>query len=242
MSTVSAMGRWAGKKARIPQYVCRLVYKPRTAGPLPQLFVDKDGYLISQDAVIEGGGIRPEHPYGCNWEARVLPLVHPVEWELIARTVAFGNPVYSFRGRPLIEGQEKGNQFHLLTIDARQVTQRCHFDHPGSLRYGEYFGEVPVNAVVHHEIFGWAVRWACSPNIPSSLTKGLGKIDANPLLIRTTNWRLIKKEDVFDARSQTSSTLLDLWRQRHLVDEQMLALGIAGGMGPENWSRPPRGI
>ncbi|MCK4588851.1 MAG: hypothetical protein KAT77_00275 [Nanoarchaeota archaeon] len=140
------------KTAVFPETLCRVTFN--------SYFVDEQGYLLSHEINEEIKIYTPQYsikheicvldgvkkmwlPGGqMREEYRVLPLVHPDEWETIARYFA--------------------HRFRLLTIDASKVEDLTHellLQGDGlcheALVHGEYFGKVPLTAIVKDEEYSW---------------------------------------------------------------------------------------
>jgi hypothetical protein len=115
--------------------------------------VGRDGYLLTHQVAFEFRQYKEETIYHLDHKPKVLeewmeswlplvpthdyrsvPLCHPTEWKTIARY---------FHTR-----------FRLLTIDASKVENLVRKFHP-ALEYGEYFGRVPLNAILSDEEYSW---------------------------------------------------------------------------------------
>ena len=81
---------------------------------------------------------------GSSHRYRMVPLVHPEEWETIARY---------FHSR-----------FRLLTIDSTKVEALTLEEHP-ALVHGEYRGRVPLSAIISDVQYSWkkSSRELCLP-------------------------------------------------------------------------------
>lgn len=139
------------KTAVFPETLCRVTFN--------SYFADADKYLlahaVSEDLLwgpkfyslkhevcILDGVKKLWLPFGqMREEYRMVPLVHPDEWETIARYFA--------------------HRFRLLTIDASKIEDLTHESllheglfHP-ALAHGEYFGKVPLDAIIKDEEYTW---------------------------------------------------------------------------------------
>ncbi len=114
--------------------------------------VSSDGYLLShqsrrewrQDPQKQNPAFHKSHKFSKELETKIfghslnyhknVPLVHPDEWETIARYFQ--------------------QQFRLLTIEKSAVENLSHTFHP-ALKHLEYFAKVPVDAIAKEEAYSW---------------------------------------------------------------------------------------
>ena len=116
----------------VPSTLCRVTRN--------EYLVDPEGYLLSHET-----RPKPEGGYTQNingFDQRSLPLVHPNEWEVIARMFAW----HHYRNH--------GKTFRLLTFDSAQINVREIRPH-GTLDYGEYLGIVPQSAILSNVEYTW---------------------------------------------------------------------------------------
>mgnify|MGYP001606982669 CR=1 FL=1 len=101
--------------------------------------VDSEGYIVSHSSKLneEGKYINKE-----GYDPRSLPLIHPTEWETIARMFAFSRfKLFNMN-------------FKLLEIDASRIEITAHRIHP-SLKHGEYFAKVQESAIISNKEYSW---------------------------------------------------------------------------------------
>ena len=121
-------------------------------------FIDEDGFLLTHQTrfeyaqykdreppknpgpVVLTKDMRPLLPLVPSHDNRMLPLVHPDEWETAARFM-----FARFWLRPV----------RLLTVDKTRIRDLINTPHP-ALFYGEFFGKVHKEAVVSDEEYRWA--------------------------------------------------------------------------------------
>lgn len=117
---------------KLPRYLYRITYVKYP--------IDRGGYLISHNAdALARASLEDVNKL----DPRNLPLVHPKEWEVIARMFAW----HRFR--------ERGQNFTLLKIRSDKIELIENRPH-GVLDYGEYFARVPKHAVVEEREYTWA--------------------------------------------------------------------------------------
>lgn len=116
---------------KIPLRLCRVTR---------DFLVDPQGYLLSHETREKPDGGYTRNING--FDQRSLPLVHPSEWEVIARMFAWH------------EYRKSGATFKLLTIDTKIINILGTAPH-GVLDYPEYFGMVPKSAILTTTEYTW---------------------------------------------------------------------------------------
>lgn len=130
---------------RLPETLCRVTFNG--------YMVDERGYLLTHRARWEYRQYKEDDVYPLNHKPEVLkremrvwlpivpthdithvPLVHPCEWETIARWFH--------------------NRFRLITIDSSKIEDLEQIEHPAFV-HGEYFGRVPQTAIISDEEYTW---------------------------------------------------------------------------------------
>ena len=133
----------------VPKTLCRVTYDG--------FLIDPEGYLLSHGTRLKPGGGYTQNING--FSPRSLPLVHPDEWEVIARMFAW----HRYR--------ENGSTFRLLTFDSSQIDIKEIRPH-GTLDHGEYLGYVPQSAILSNVEYTW-IKDDKPMNIPRSARMNL---------------------------------------------------------------------
>ena len=141
--------------------------------------VDPAGYLLSHETKLKQSGGYTQNING--FDQRSLPLIHPDEWEVIARMFAWHRY------------KDHGSAFRLLTFDATRtnvVKIRPH----GVLDHGEYFGIVHQHAIISDIKYTWVkdgrpmnISKSARENWPRifAASKGYSPVPANQISIDT---------------------------------------------------------
>ena len=146
--------RTQGSSMVVPTTLCRVTRE--------EYLVNPEGYLLSHET-----REKPEGGYTQNingFDQRSLPLVHPDEWEVIARMFAWH------------DYKDEGKTFRLLTFDSSQIDVREIKPH-GTLDYGEYLGIVPESAIMSNVEYTW-IQNGKSMNISRSAKENWPRIFA----------------------------------------------------------------
>lgn len=120
-----------------PETLCRIVYNLDSRYNIRNMF-DNDDYLLPHSK-----NERNHEVLGVN--NRVLSMVHPDEWETIAR-------IFGITGG-LGWGEPHGN-FSVLTIDTSKIetlSRQPHF----LLLYGEYYGLIHKRGIIKKDDYIW---------------------------------------------------------------------------------------
>ena len=139
----------------LPEYLCR---------------VTKPNYEVNEKGIIQQHGFSTKL-WTLDGPILTTHLVHPEEWQFIARFYAFpGNNGFMY-----------DNGFRLLEIKTSDVKKLSHDPHP-LLRNGEFFGEININDLIGDELYQWK-----RTNLITTFTKR--QIKHYPKLENTKGWR-----------------------------------------------------
>lgn len=129
--------------------LCRLLYGPDYLRSGLNGFIDNESYLLSNHHSIEANEVEAI-------DNRILPLVHPDEWETIARVLAFPY-------------NQQGGKFALITINSaciEELSNQPHF----LLPHGEYYGKVHSEYVSTVDNYEWELSEE-QPNVSAEILK-----------------------------------------------------------------------
>lgn len=122
-------GIWAKKGIEFPDVLCRVV---------SDVAMDDDGYLLTNQSQMF-----PNDDYTRCFDPQSVPLVHPGDWEVVARYWQF--PEYRESGKPFI----------LLQLDAFGVEIVDYNPKISIFSHPEFFGKVQKSAIIQAEQYTW---------------------------------------------------------------------------------------